>query len=171
MARRSLSSRARPGPAGSGSIWSTVMRRILSPFLALVLLLALLPALALGDVADLRAFGRSLGLRDLDGFVAVVSAIREDGELPERWITKREAERLGWRPGRDLCDIADDHAIGGDRFGNREGLLPDRKGRRWQEADLDFACGRRGAKRLVFSNDGLIFVTIDHYDSFHEVPE
>jgi ribonuclease T1 len=145
------------------------MRRLLH--ILVFLLAGLLPALAFADQADLRAFGRGLGLRDLDGFVEAVTAIREDGRLPERWITKREAERLGWRPGRDLCEVADDVAIGGDRFGNREGRLPSRKGRRWTEADLDFACGRRGAKRLVFSNDRLIFVTVDHYDTFHEVPE
>jgi len=145
------------------------MRRTLH--ILLLLLVGLLPALASADEMSLRAFAQNLGLRDLDGFVDAVTAIREGGSLPERWITKREAERLGWRPGRNLCDVADDVAIGGDRFGNREGRLPSRKGRRWTEADLDFDCGRRGAKRLVFSNDRLIFVTVDHYDSFHEVPE
>lgn len=145
------------------------MRRTLT--ILLLLLVGLLPALASAGEAGLRTFGRSLGLRDLDGFVEAVAAIREDGRLPERWITKREAERLGWRPGSDLCEVAEGVAIGGDRFGNREGRLPARKGRRWTEADLDFDCGRRGAKRLVFSDDRLIFVTVDHYDSFHEVPE
>lgn len=145
------------------------MRRPLS--LLLFLLFLLLPGLAFADEADLRAFGRNLGLRDLDGFVGAVTSIREEGRLPDRWITKREAERLGWRPGSDLCDAVEGGAIGGDRFGNREGRLPARKSRRWTEADLDYDCGRRNAKRLVFSNDRLIYVTIDHYDTFHEVPE
>ena len=144
------------------------MRRLLG---ILLLLLLALPSLARADEADLRAFGSGLGLRDLDGFVAAVQGIRSDGRLPDRWITKREARRLGWQPGDDLCDVADGKAIGGDRFGNREGRLPDQRGRRWTEADLDFDCGRRGAKRLVFSSDRLIFVTVDHYESFHEVPE
>jgi hypothetical protein len=149
-------------------LWWTVMRRLLC---ILLLVLLALPVLARADEADLRAFGRDLGLRDLDGFVEAVESIRSEGRLPDRWITKREARRLGWRPGEDLCDSVEGKAIGGDRFGNREGRLPDRRGRRWTEADLDFDCGRRGAKRLIFSNDRLIFVTVDHYESFHEVPE
>ena len=134
------------------------------------LAVVLIAGSAFADTAQLERFAQRMGLRDVDGFVAAVESIRETGYLPERWITKDEAEELGWRPGEDLCDSAPDQAIGGDRFGNREGRLPQRQGRRWREADLDFDCGRRGAKRLVWSNDGLIFVTIDHYDSFTEVP-
>jgi hypothetical protein len=135
-----------------------------------ILVFVLLAGSTLADGGALRAFAERLGLRDVDGFVAAVESIRATGRLPERWITKDEAEDLGWRPGSDLCDSAPDSAIGGDRFGNREGRLPERPGRRWREADLDFACGRRGARRLVWSNDGLIFVTLDHYDTFIEVP-
>lgn len=134
----------------------------------LLLLFLALPALA-GE-AEVRAFGQRIGLRDVDGFVEAVLSIRERGSLPERWITKDEAENLGWWPGQDLCDAAPDSAIGGDRFGNRERRLPDRQGRRWREADLDFDCGRRGAKRLLWSSDGLVFVTVDHYETFREVP-
>lgn len=135
-----------------------------------ILVVILLAGSALADGGALRAFAERLGLRDVDGFVAAVESIRATGRLPARWITKDEAEDLGWRPGADLCDSAPDSAIGGDRFGNRERRLPERPGRRWREADLDFACGRRGARRLVWSNDGLIFITLDHYDSFIEVP-
>ena len=145
------------------------MRRSLH--VLLLLFVGLAPSLGLAGEADVRAFGQGLGLRDLDGFVSAVESIRSSGRLPERWITKRDAEQRGWRPGSDLCEAADRHAIGGDRFGNRERRLPERPGRRWREADLDFACGRRGAKRLVFSSDRLIFVTVDHYDSFQEVPK
>ncbi len=158
----------RPQRSSQTALGWTYMRKLLH---ILLLTLLFLPFAAFADEAELRAFGRSLGLRDLDGFVAAVETIRTEGRLPERWITKRQAQRLGWRPGEDLCDVAEGRAIGGDRFGNREGRLPDRRGRRWTEADLDFDCGRRGAKRLVFSSDRLIFVTVDHYDSFHEVPE
>lgn len=135
--------------------------------LALVLL-----SLALPVWADdgLSAFARSVGLRDVDGFVETVTELRRAGRLPDRYVTKDEAEDLGWRPGSDLCDVDPDASIGGDRFGNRERRLPERQGRRWREADLDFNCGRRGAKRLVWSNDGLIYVTVDHYDSFRKVP-
>jgi len=61
-------------------------------------------------------------------------------------------------------------SIGGDRFGNREGRLPEASRRSWKEADLDFKGGKRGAKRLLFSNDGLRLVTVDHYKTFSEVP-
>lgn len=142
------------------------MRHLLRALLLLVVLAV--PALA--DEAELRDFAARLGLRDVSGFVAAVTSIRVEGHLPERWITKDEAEDLGWWPGQDLCDSAPGSSIGGDRFGNRERLLPDRPGRRWREADLDFDCGRRGARRLVWSNDGLIYVTLDHYDSFVPVP-
>lgn len=136
--------------------------------LALLVLLLALPALA--SDAALESFARGMCLRDVAGFVETVTELRRSGRLPDRYLTKDEAEDLGWRPGSDLCDVAPDGSIGGDRFGNRERRLPERQGRRWREADLDFDCGRRGAKRLVWSSDGLIYVTVDHYDSFSKVP-
>jgi hypothetical protein len=139
-----------------------------SRWLALALLLVAAGALA--DEAGLRNLAHELGLRDVAGFVEAVESLRDSGRLPERYIAKRAAEQLGWRPGADLCASAPGRVIGGDRFGNRERRLPERPGRRWYEADLDFACGRRGAARLVWSSDGLMFVTVDHYDSFVAVP-
>lgn len=120
---------------------------------------------------ELRNFAMLLGLKQVDTFVDTIENLRDTGWLPDYYLTKKDARDYGWHPGSDLCDHAPGYMIGGDRFGNREGHLPDRHRRRWTEADLDFNCGRRGAKRLVFSNDGLIFVTIDHYDNFYEVPE
>jgi hypothetical protein len=88
------------------------------------------------------------------------------GCLPGNFITKDEARDLGWEGG-GLEDYAPGKCIGGDRFGNYEGLLPDAPGRKWTECDID-TLGRdsRGAKRIVFSNDGLIYYTDDHYESF-----
>ncbi len=144
------------------------MRALFSALLAL-LLLAAGPTFA--NEAEWRRIGAELRLRDIDGFVATVKSVRETGRLPrERYLDKNAAEKAGWRPGTDLCRVAPGKAIGGDRFWNREGRLPAAANRRWTEADLDYACGRRNAKRLVFSNDRLIFVTIDHYESFREVP-
>jgi len=138
--------------------------------LLLVLLLAA-PALARGPGDDLRQFARDVGLRDVDGFVATVTALRRDGRLPERYLTKEAAARTGWRPGDDLCRTAPGKAMGGDRFGNRERRLPMANGRLWYEADLDTNCGKRGAKRLLWSSDGLYYVTVDHYQSFRRVPK
>lgn len=148
-----------------------MLLRRLRPLLAALLLLLPPAGLALAGEAEVRAFARQLRLRDVDGFAEAVASLRASGRLPERYVTKDEAEDLGWRPGSDLCDSAPGRTIGGDRFGNRERRLPDRRGRRWFEADLDFACGRRGAKRLVWSSDGLIYATTDHYETFREVPE
>ena len=88
------------------------------------------------------------------------------GRLPGNFITKKEAEKLGW-PGGDLRPYAPGKCIGGDRFGNYEGLLPAKKGRTYTECDIDtLDASKRGAKRIVFSNDGLIYYTGNHYESF-----
>ncbi len=137
--------------------------------LALLVGLALAVSAAAGE-AELRRFTQQLGLADPAAFIEVVTSLRADGRLPERYLTKRRAEALGWRPGSDLCRVAPGAMIGGDRFGNYERRLPEARGRSWREADIDSTCGRRGARRLVFSNDGLIEVTIDHYETFREVP-
>lgn len=138
-------------------------------WLAALLLLASAPALAFSP-DGLRDFARQAGLSRTADFAETVTSLRERKTLPDRYLTKREAEKLGWKPGQDLCRVAPGKAIGGDSFGNREKRLPDSVGRRWREADLDYACGRRNAKRLVWSSDGLIFVTTDHYETFREVP-
>nr|WP_325212434.1 ribonuclease domain-containing protein [uncultured Oscillibacter sp.] len=88
------------------------------------------------------------------------------GRLPGNFITKKEAQNLGW-PGGDLEPYAPGMCIGGSRFGNYEGLLPEAKGRTYTECDIDtLGAKSRGAKRIVFSNDGLIYYTEDHYESF-----
>lgn len=88
------------------------------------------------------------------------------GKLPDNFITKSEARALGWEGG-DLRPYARDKSIGGDRFMNFERKLPNKKGRIYYEADIDtLGKSSRGAKRLVFSNDGLIYYTDNHYESF-----
>lgn len=88
------------------------------------------------------------------------------GKLPKNFITKKEAENLGW-PGGGLESYAPGKCIGGDRFGNYEGLLPKKSGRTYYECDIGtLGKSSRGAKRIVFSNDGLIYYTDDHYESF-----
>ena len=86
--------------------------------------------------------------------------------LPANYITKKEAQALGWTGG-GLDSYAKGKSIGGDTFGNREGLLPKQKGRTYTECDIDTRGKKsRGAKRIVFSNDGLIYYTGDHYENF-----
>ena len=170
------------------------MKRILSLVLVLLLLLALSGCAVLEELIASAESGDSLeivtrgsadaGQSDPAGSseAAPADEIREDGwyntkdevalyihlygHLPGNYITKKEAENLGW-PGGSLEPYAPGKSIGGSHFGNYEGLLPDAKGRTWTECDIDTA-GKdsRGAKRIVFSNDGLIYYTGDHYESF-----
>ena len=93
-----------------------------------------------------------------------------DGKLPDNFITKAEAEALGWDSSRNyLSDVAPGKSIGGDRFGNYEGLLPKASGRQYHEADCYYTEGKRNAYRLVYSTDGLYFYTEDHYESFEQM--
>lgn len=88
------------------------------------------------------------------------------GCLPLNFITKAEAGDAGWNGG-SLEPYCPGMCIGGDRFGNREGLLPKAPGRTWTECDINtLGADSRGAERIVFSNDGLIYYTGDHYSSF-----
>ncbi|SEQ47278.1 ribonuclease [Rosenbergiella nectarea] len=91
--------------------------------------------------------------------------------LPDYYIRKGEARRKGWVASKgNLCEVLPGRVIGGDRFSNREHRLPEKAGRSWQEADVNFSCGRRNSDRLLFSSDGLIYLTTDHYRSFQQVP-
>lgn len=96
--------------------------------------------------------------------------IHEFGHLPDNYITKNEAKKLGWVASEgNLTVVAPGKSIGGDKFGNREGLLPKKKGRTYYECDIDYTGGERNAKRLIYSNDGLIYYTEDHYNSFEQL--
>ena len=89
------------------------------------------------------------------------------GDLPGNYVTKKEAEEAGWSGGNVERYTGEGTAIGGSRFGNREGLLPKEQGRTYTECDIDTPGeNSRGAKRIVFSNDGLVYYTDDHYESF-----
>ena len=85
----------------------------------------------------------------------VVRYIHTYGHLPENFITKKQAQALGWEGG-SLEPYAPGKCIGGSRFGNYEGTLPEKDGRPY----------KRGGKRIVFSNDGLSYYTEDHYETF-----
>ncbi len=89
------------------------------------------------------------------------------GHLPDNFITKKEAKALGWVSSKgNLGEVAPGKSIGGDYFGNFEGHLPEKEGRDYHECDVDSDGGFRGAKRIVYSNDGLVYYTEDHYETF-----
>lgn len=100
----------------------------------------------------------------------VAEYIHTFGTLPSNFITKKEAQKLGWDNKKgNLWDVTDQMSIGGDYFGNYEGLLPEADGRKYTECDVNYEGGYRGSERIVFSNDGLIFYTNDHYESFTQL--
>ena len=110
---------------------------------------------------------------DEEELVSVLESLAASGNrrLPPNFVTKEQAQKRGWHAGQDLWAVPGlrGNSIGGDRFRNRERKLPD-GGRRWREADLGYKGGKRGAKRLVYSEDGRRMVTVDHYRTFTEVP-
>lgn len=106
----------------------------------------------------------------LNQFDEVANYLAEHQELPDNYITKKEARALGWEPSEgNLQDVAPGKSIGGDIFQNREGLLPKKKGRTWYEADINYSGGTRGGDRILYSSDGLIYKTTDHYRTFEQI--
>lgn len=100
----------------------------------------------------------------------VAAYIHEFGHLPSNYISKSKAKKAGWVSNKgNLDEVLPGMSIGGSEFYNDEGLLPDAPGRTWTECDINYEGGYRGAERIVFSNDGLIFYTADHYKTFEQV--
>lgn len=94
------------------------------------------------------------------------------GKLPKYYISKKRARNLGWVDWKgNLHDVLPDMMIGGDVYKNREGKLPSSPDRLWYEADINYEKGHRNRERILYSNDGLIFVTYDHYQTFYELTE
>lgn len=91
------------------------------------------------------------------------------GGLPDYYISKDELRALGWRDGKRIAKYAPGKMLCGGIYYNDNGHLPSAPGRIWYEADINYYKGRRNQHRIVFSNDGLIFVTYDHYLTFYEV--
>lgn len=111
-------------------------------------------------ISGLDVNGSYTSAEDVSAYLAAY------GLLPDNFITKSEAKALGW-DGGSLESYAPGKCIGGDKFGNYEGLLPEKNGRQYYECDINtLGKSSRGAERIVFSNDGLIYYTADHYESF-----
>ena len=112
------------------------------------------------DAPEIDEYGTYSSMEDVALYIFTYQ------KLPDNFITKNEARTLGWEGG-SLEPYAPGKCIGGDRFGNYEGLLPEAAGRTYTECDIDtLGADSRGSKRIVFSNDGLIYYTDDHYESF-----
>ena len=121
------------------------------------------------SVANVKANSGKLKISESAAYTDkehVAAYINEFAKLPHNYITKNQAKKLGWQTKGTLDKVAPGKSIGGDRYGNYEGLLPKKNGRTWTECDIDYVKGNRNAKRIVFSNDGLIYYTGDHYKTF-----
>ncbi|MGC4130184.1 MAG: ribonuclease domain-containing protein [Bergeyella sp.] len=97
----------------------------------------------------------------------VIDYVKKNHRLPDYYITKNEAKNQGWIASQgNLCDVLPGRAIGGDKFTNREKQLP--KGEQYYEADVNYNCGRRNADRIVFTKNGDVWLTHNHYKSFEK---
>ncbi|MBQ4090287.1 MAG: ribonuclease [Clostridia bacterium] len=93
--------------------------------------------------------------------------VKHYGRLPDNYITTNEAKGIGWiRQEGNLDVVAPGKTIGGDKYMNKNHHLPEQYGRIWYEADINYSGGFRGDQRIVYSNDGLVFATHDHYKTF-----
>lgn len=166
-----------------------ILKRLLAAIIAALLMLTMaLPAASAEDWRDqLRSvFGLSDDYevepeatptptpKKRDGPITdpqeIVNYLDAHGELPDNFITKKEARALGWDSSYNYVgDVAPGKSIGGDRFGNYEGQLPSKKGRTWYECDTGYKGKKRGATRLLFSSDGLYYYTDDHYNTFTQM--
>ena len=100
----------------------------------------------------------------------VAAYIHQFHHLPDNYITKTKAKKLGWEQQEgNLWDVLPGMSIGGGPFNNYDGKLPEEAGREYKECDIDYNGGARGGKRIVYSNDGLIFYTGDHYETFERL--
>lgn len=100
----------------------------------------------------------------------VAAYLHEYGELPPNFISKTKAKKAGWIPSEgNLEEVCPGMSIGGSVFYNDDGKLPDAEGRTWHECDIDYDGGMRGPERIVWSTDGLIYYTPDHYETFEQL--
>jgi hypothetical protein len=112
----------------------------------------------------------SVGLATTAGTAGADYALFYTGTLPNYYITKEDAYAAGWNPSlNNIHDVLPGKMIGGNEFYNRENKLPSAPERIWYEADINYDEGQRNRHRIVWSNDGLIFVTYDHYHTFYEI--
>ena len=145
--------------------------------------LVLVAALALGMIACSPSSSQTGGSSSSD---VSASGVAEDGtytskdevalyihtygHLPSNFISKTKAKKAGWVSSEgNLDEVCPGKSIGGSTFYNDDGLLPEADGRTWKECDINYTGGFRGSERIVFSNDGLIYYTNDHYQTFEQL--
>ncbi|WP_407405096.1 ribonuclease domain-containing protein [Chryseobacterium sp.] len=97
----------------------------------------------------------------------VIDFVKKNHQLPNYYLTKNEAKKLGWIASKgNLCEALPGRAIGGDKFGNREKQLP--LGEQYYEADVNYHCGNRQTDRIIFTKNGNVYLTKNHYKTFEK---
>lgn len=120
-----------------------------------------------GKVNNTESSSLQQSIDQLTAERTVISYVKQNHKLPDYYITKNEARKQGWNPSKgNLCDVLPGKAIGGDKFNNREGTLP--QGEKYFEADVNYHCGSRKADRIIFTKNGDVYLTKNHYKSFEK---
>lgn len=109
------------------------------------------------------------GTATVNGINGADWTLKYTGELPDYYITISDIYKLGWTTGKAPIDFAPGKMITGGVYKNKNGHLPQKEERTWYEADINYRQGTRNSQRIVWSNDGLLFTTYDHYETFHEI--
>jgi hypothetical protein len=110
------------------------------------------------------------GTATFEGNNGIDVLLHNGNSLPTQYLTKKKAKKLGWKPIlMNLHQVTDKGVIGGDIYRNKDGKLPSVDGRIWYEADMNYTGGIRNRSRILYSNDGLVFVTYDHYFTFNQI--
>jgi len=113
---------------------------------------------------------KEVGTATGKGFDGADAWLLYRNRLPDYYVTRNVAKANGYRRKKNnLADVLPGCMIGGDEFLNDNNKLPDAPGRTWHEADIDYTYGKRNLKRILYSNDGLVFVSEDHYQTFYEI--
>jgi len=119
------------------------------------------------DGTSLPEYSNKQSIDQLTEEKKVISYVKQNHQLPNYYITKNEAKKQGWNPSKgNLCDVLPGRAIGGDKFSNREKALP--QGEKYFEADVNYQCGNRKTDRIIFTKNGDVYLTKNHYKSFEK---
>ncbi len=114
-----------------------------------------------------RKIENNHSIDELSEAKTVIDYVKKNHQLPDYYITKNEARKKGWNPSKgNLCEVLPGKAIGGDHFSNFEKQLPVNK--TYFEADVNYHCGKRNADRIVFTKQGAVYLSRNHYKSFEK---
>lgn len=97
--------------------------------------------------------------------------LTHENTLPNYYLSKAELIDTGWKPGKFPSNWVPGKMLAGGIYNNKNQHLPETAGRTWYEADINYYSGKRNSSRILYSNDGLVFATFDHYSTFSEIIE